>query len=148
GNNGEQYIIVLSGTERVFIDGVLQLRGQDNDYVIDYNTAELTFTTKRLITRNSRIVVEFEYSDKTYARSLYQFNQGFQSKKLKLNFNYYSEQDNPNKPILQDLNDAQKSFLQGIGNNISQAVFPNVDSVAFNENEILYRKTDSLGIAD
>ncbi|WP_442795388.1 hypothetical protein [Pelobium manganitolerans] len=148
GNNGEQYIIVLSGTERVFIDGVLQLRGQDNDYVIDYNTAELTFTTKRLITRNSRIVVEFEYSDKTYARSLYQFNQGFQSKKLKLNFNYYSEQDNPNKPILQDLNDAQKNFLQGIGNNISQAVFPNVDSVAFNENEILYRKTDSLGIAD
>lgn len=148
GNNGEQFIIVLSGTERVFIDGVLQLRGQDNDYVVDYNTAELTFTTKRLITRNSRIVVEFEYSDKSYARSLYQFNQGYKSEKLKLNFNYYSEQDNPSKPILQDLNDNQKTFLEGIGNNINQAVFPNVDSVAFNENEILYRKTDSLGIAD
>ncbi|HTN20417.1 MAG TPA: hypothetical protein VL125_08075 [Pelobium sp.] len=148
GNNGEQFIIVLSGTERVFIDGVLMLRGQDNDYVVDYNTAELTFTTKRLITRNSRIVVEFEYSDKAYARSLYQFNQGYKSEKLKINFNYYSEQDNPSKPILQDLNDSQKTFLEGIGNNISQAVYPNVDSVAFNENEILYRKTDTLGIAD
>nr|WP_294897113.1 hypothetical protein [uncultured Pedobacter sp.] len=145
GNNGEQFVIVLSGTERVFIDGVLMLRGQDNDYVVDYNTAELTFTTKRLITRNSRIVVEFEYSDKAYARSLYQFNQGFKSKKLKLNFNYYSEQDNPSKPILQNLNDAQKTFLESIGNNISQAVYPNVDSVAFNENEILYKKTDTLG---
>lgn len=148
GNNGEQFIIVLSGTERVFIDGVLQLRGQDNDYVVDYNTAELTFTTKRLITRNSRIVVEFEYSDKTYARSLYQVNQGFKSERLKINFNYYSEQDNPLKPILQDLNDDQKQFLEGIGNNISQAVYPNVDSVAFNENEILYKKVDSLGITD
>lgn len=148
GNNGEQFVIVLSGTERVFIDGILLLRGQDNDYVVDYNTAELTFTTKRLITRNSRIVVEFEYSDKTYARSLYQLNQGYQSEKLKLNFNYYSEQDNPSKPILQDLNDAQKQFLEGIGNNINQAVYPNVDSVAFNENEILYKKVDSLGIAD
>ncbi|HEX7367670.1 MAG TPA: hypothetical protein VF273_11270 [Pelobium sp.] len=148
GNNGEQFIIVLSGTERVFIDGVLQLRGQDNDYIVDYNTAELTFTTKRLITRNSRIVVEFEYSDKTYARSLYQFNQGFKSEKLKLNFNYYSEQDNPAKPILQDLSNEQKAFLAGIGNNINQAVYPNVDSVAYNESEILYKKIDSLGFAD
>ncbi len=148
GNNGEQFVVVLSGTERVFIDGVLLLRGQDNDYVVDYNTAELTFTTKRLITRNSRIVVEFEYSDKTYARSLYQLNQGYQSKKLKLNFNYYSEQDNPSKPILQDLNDNQKQFLESIGNNINQAVYPNVDSVAFNENEILYKRIDSLGVSD
>lgn len=147
GNNGEQFIVVLSGTERVFIDGVLQLRGQDNDYVVDYNSAELTFTTKRLITRNSRIVVEFEYSDKSYARSLYQFNQGFKSEKLKLNFNYYSEQDNPSKPILQNLNDEQRQFLEGIGNNISQAVYPNVDSVAFSENEILYEKLDTLGFA-
>lgn len=148
GSNGEQFVIVLSGTERVFIDGMLMLRGQDNDYVMDYNTAELTFTTKRLITRNARIVVEFEYSDKTYARSLYQFNQGFKSEKLKLNFNYYSEQDNPSKPILQDLDDSQKDFLAGIGNNISQAVYPNVDSVAFTDNEVLYKKIDSLGISE
>ncbi len=145
GNNGEQFIIVISGTERVFLDGDLILRGQDNDYVMDYNTAELTFTTKKLITRNSRIIVEFEYSDKVFARSLFQFNQSYKSKKLKVGFNYYSEQDNPDKPFLQSLNENQKQFLQSIGNQINRAIFPNVDSVGFNENEILYKKIDTLG---
>ena len=148
GNNGEQFIIVISGTERVFLDGILLLRGQDNDYVVDYNTAELTFTTKRLITRFARIVVEFEYSDKVFARSLFQVNQKFQSKKLKLGFNYYSEQDNPNRPFLQTLSPNQQQFLQSIGNQIDQAIFPNVDSVAFNENEILYQRKDTLGARD
>lgn len=148
GNNGEQFIIILSGTERVFIDGVLLLRGQDNDYVMDYNTAELTFTSKRLITRYTRIVVEFEYADRAYARSLYQVNQNFKSEKLKIGFNYYAEQDNPNKPILQELSNQQQEFLKSIGNQINQAVFPNIDSVAFSENEILYKKTDTLGFAE
>ncbi|WP_353132131.1 hypothetical protein [Pseudopedobacter sp.] len=147
GNNGEQYIIVLSGTERVFIDGELLVRGQDNDYVMDYNTSEITFTTKRLITRNSRISVEFEYSDKIYGRSLYFVNQDFKTEKLKIGFNFYSEQDNPNRPILQNLSTEQQDFLKGIGNNIDQALFPNIDSVTFNENEILYKKVDSLGMS-
>lgn len=145
GNNGEQFIIILSGTERVFIDGELMLRGQDNDYVIDYNTAELSFTTKRLITQNSRISVEFEYSDKVFARSLFYINQNFESKKLKLGFNFYNEQDNPNQPFLQDLSDPQKEFLKTIGNNISQAFSTNANVVPFNRNEILYLKTDTLG---
>lgn len=148
GNNGEQYIIILSGTERVFLDGNLLLRGQDNDYVVDYNSAQLTFTTKRLITRNSRIIVEFEYSDKVYARSLTSFNQSFKSENLKIGFNYFSEQDNPDKPFLQTLDDSQREFLKGIGNQINQAIYPNVDSVAFNTNEILYKKIDSLGFND
>ncbi|MFD1629928.1 hypothetical protein [Pseudopedobacter beijingensis] len=147
GNSGEQYIIVLSGTERVFIDGELLLRGQDNDYVIDYNSAEITFTAKRMITRNSRISIEFEYSDKMYGRSLYSVEQRFQSKRLELGFNFYSEQDNPNRPILQTISDEQKEILKQIGNNIDQALVPNVDSVAFNDNEVLYKKVDTLGLS-
>jgi len=148
GNNGEQFIIILSGTERVYIDGQLLLRGQDNDYVVDYNTSELTFTTKRLITRYSRIVVEFEYSDKVFGRSLYYANQEFKSERLKIGFNLYSEQDNPNRPFLQNLSQEQKDFLKGVGNNISEAVYPNIDSIAFNENEVLYKKIDTLGFND
>ncbi len=148
GDNGEFFIIVLSGTERVFIDGIAQTRGEENDYVIDYNTAEITFTSKRLITANSRISIEFEYSDRNYARSLFFFNTEYRTTKFAFKFNAYSEQDSRNQPLQIDLTDTQKLFLQSIGNEINQAFFPNIDSIGFNENEILYKKIDTLGFAD
>lgn len=143
GNNGEAYIIVIAGTERVFIDGVALVRGHDNDYVMDYNTAEITFTAKQLINLNSRIAIEFEYSDKNYSRSLNYLNQRFETENLAFRINYYNEKDNKNQPFLQSLNDDQKQFMAGLGRNISQAYYPNVTEVGFNENEILYEKLTS-----
>ena len=140
GNNAETFIVVIAGSERVYIDGVLMLRGQDNDYVIDYNTSEIKFTAKQLITQNSRISVEFEYTDKNYARSLTYLNQQVDLSKFSFRLNYYNEKDNRNQPFLQTLSDTQKQFLADLGTNISQAYHPNVTEVEFNTNEILYEK--------
>lgn len=143
GAENETFIIVIAGTERVYIDGQLMTRGQQNDYIIDYNTAELTFTTKRLITKDSRIIVEFQYSERNYSRSLFHVGADFEKDRLKVRFNLYSEQDGKNNLLNDDLSGSQLDLLDSIGDNLDQAIIPSVDSVGFSDDQVRYKRVDS-----
>lgn len=145
GADNEPFILVLAGTERVFIDGKLLTRGQEFDYTIDYNTAELIFTARNQITKDIRIVVEFQYADQNYARSLFQSSTSYTSKKLDFWFNAYSEQDAKNQSLQQNLTSSQKQFLGTIGDDLNAARISSIDSIGFIDNQVLYRLTDSLG---
>ena len=144
GINGETYIMVLAGSEKVYINSVLLKRGEDADYVINYNSGEITFTSRQMITRDKRILVEFEYSDRTYSRSILHLNTEINKKKTAFRFNFYNEQDMKNQPNQLDLSEEQKLFLSSIGNNIDNAYMLNMDSVVFQSNEVLYKMIDTL----
>lgn len=144
GAQNEPFIIVLSGTERVFIDGKQLKRGQEYDYVIDYNIGEVVFTSRNPITKDVRIVVEFQYSDQNYARSLIQTSTTYNSKKMKFWLNGYSEQDAKNQSLQQKLTNAQKKHLSKIGDTLSQARISSVDSIGYIDNQNLYKIIDSL----
>lgn len=145
GNENEPYITVLSGTERVYIDGRLLERGQEYDYVINYNSAEVIFTSRNQITKDSRIVIEFQYSDQNYARSLLQTSTTYTSRKLDFWFNVYSEQDAKNQTLQQELSNSQKKLLSEIGDTLSLARTSSVDSIGYFDNQNLYKLVDSLG---
>jgi len=144
GANGEPFIIIISGSERVFVDGVLLTRGEDAHYVIDYNAAEVTFTPSVIISLNSRIVVEFEYSERSYARFNTHASVQHLGKKWDWRFSAFSEVDAKNQPYDQDLTDQQKQLLASIGDRINEAYISQIDSVDFNPEIILYQKVDTV----
>ena len=74
GRSGERFILLVPDSEIVYLDGGQMTRGEDNDYIIDYATAEVSFTADHVITSDSRIVVEFQYSTNQFTRTLVGFN--------------------------------------------------------------------------
>ena len=145
GTDNETFIMVLAGTERVYIDGELMVRGMDKDYVIDYNMAELTFTSRQLITKNSRIIIEFEYAERNYARSMFFTGATLETERASLRFNFFSEQDHKNQPLFQELTDERIDKMSAIGDSLHLAFDWNVDSIGFKNDRVMYRMTDSLG---
>lgn len=144
GNNGEQFFIVLAGTEKVYIDGQLMERGEDRDYTINYNTGEITFMPRQLITKDKRIQFEFEYQDRNYLNTLiYAYDELQVGKQWNFRFNAYSNQDARNQPYTQTLSGDQKRFLEGIGDDIDQAFYRVINRDTFAANKILYKMIDT-----
>ncbi len=129
GKNNENNIVVIAGTEKVYIDGILMVRGEANDYAIDYSSSQITFSSKRLITSVSRIVVDFQYSDQSYTRNFFAVEADAKtfSDAMKFSVLYAQEGDDPNAPIGISLSDSDKTVLAQSGSKL--ATLTGVDSV-------------------
>jgi hypothetical protein len=144
GNNGEQLFVVLAATEKVYVDNILQERGENADYIINYNTNEVRFMPRRPINQFSRIQIEFEYRTNNYLNSLlYAYDELSIGKKWQIKMNAYSNQDAKNQPFQQNLTGEQKRLLAGIGDSVQDALIPNISPDTFAANKILYHIKDT-----
>ncbi|WP_114751318.1 hypothetical protein [Pleomorphovibrio marinus] len=142
GPGNERFVIIIANSEKVFLDGKQLKRGFNQDYVIDYNQGEITFTPNVVITQYSRLRVDFEYAERNFSRSILTANHIQESEHVTFYFNYYREQDDRNRPLFFDLSDRDKQLLASVGNQTELAAVPRVDSVPFDPNRILYKKVE------
>lgn len=149
GAADEPFVLVLAGTERVYLNGMLLERGEDRDYVIDYGLGEVIFTNRRLIRADHRIVVEYQYLSTNYTRSLIAAEAAspvLLEGRLTLGFSYIREADDIGTRATSSLSEQERDVLRAAGDNASLARISGADSLGFrlDADIALYVKRDTL----
>ncbi|MFV5690408.1 hypothetical protein ACM55K_00125 [Flavobacterium sp. LT1R49] len=140
GQNGELYVLVISGSERVYVNGILLKRGENNDYTIDYNAGEILFTPLFTITSEMRIVIEYQYSDRNYSRFVTYAGASHENEKWSFGGYLYSESDLKNQPLQQNLSPEQAQILVNAGDNPNLMTAPSAYADSYSDNKVLYQK--------
>lgn len=145
GKNNESFITIISGSEQVYIDGVLMKRGETLDYIINYNTGEITFTSFRPIFAQNFIVVSYNYTNRNYNRYLVTSSFTHQRENWRFSMDYFLENDQKNAPLQQNFNKEDSDILTQAGNNPNLMYSPSVVETPFSVDKILYKKTEING---
>jgi hypothetical protein len=145
GAGGERFIVVLAGTEKVFLNGQALQRGFDQDYVIDYNRGEITFMPRRPIVRESRIVVEYEYAAQDFVRSVTAVDGAWEAKNLRAYAQMYSRQDSRSPGPGLSLARADAQALGAAGDDPEKSLISGIrQQEAFSPTRVMYALRDTI----
>ena len=110
-------IAIVAGSERVYLDGAQLERGSESDYVIDYGRGEITFTSRRVITANSKITVDYQFVTGRYRRRI--TYAGARSSEPgpwgRIQAGYFVEGDDPDAAVGGELSDEERAQLAALG---------------------------------
>ena len=146
GPNNELYVLVVSGSETVYVNGIPLERGATEDYIIDYNAGEVIFNATYPITSEMRITVDYQYSERNYSRFIGYAGSHYKNDKWTLGVSVYNENDLKNQPLQQSLNSEQVAILSNAGDDTALMIAPSATPEAYNENRILYKKSTENGV--
>ncbi len=147
GQNGELYIIVIPESESVYVNGILLKRGDNNDYIIDYNAGEIKFTSLFAITSEMRIAIEYQYTDQNFTRFVSYTGANHEQKNWSIGGFLYSENDLKEQSLQQNLSENQVNILKNAGDNLSLMNSQSAFLDSYSTNKILYKKIETAGIS-
>lgn len=144
--NGEPFVIVLAGSEQVFLNGKKLERGADRDYVIDYSFGEIMFTGKHLLKASDRVRVEYQFMSRDYPEILavaaYDFSANNQ---LQLSYQLATKRSVDSQTNGTILSDNDRRLLADAGDNFSSIRSLQSRQVVENElNPIRYQAIDTV----
>lgn len=146
GPNGELFVLIVSGSESVFINGKRLQRGENNDYIINYNAGEIIFNSTFPITSEMRIIVEYQFTEQNFTRVVTHTKASHQTEKWGVEGMFFMESDLKNQPLQQSLNEEQVQVLADAGDDRSRMFVSSAQETEFSENRILYKKEIIGGI--
>ena len=141
GPNNDASLIIVEGSDKVFINGSLLERGETKDYTINYNLAEIQFNNTYPITNDMRIKIEFQYSDNNYTRFITYNETHFKNNIFSLSGYFYNENDAKNQPVQQSLTTNQQEILANAGDDLSLMTSESAFLDAYSASKIQYKKT-------
>jgi len=149
GAENEPFIIVIAGSETVYIDGVPVNRGAENEYIIDYGLGEITFTNNLVVTDETRIIVEFQYITQDFTRTLFTargVEDNLFDGRLSVGASFIRESDNKNPATQLNLTDDEIDRLREIGDDVDDLYVSGADSVGFRDDPgfLLYARVDTV----
>ncbi len=142
--------VVIAGSERVWLDGDLLVRGEDRDYLIDYAASTLTFTGRRIIGGKSKITVDLQLSSQPYRRDAYAAEVGWgaaatpDARGFGLHATYLSERDDRSQPVGGPLTQREKEILGQAGDSVSANLGSGIDCGAVGHGDYTWVEADSL----
>lgn len=146
GNFGESYIVILAGSEKIYLNGILLKRGENQDYTMDYNTGEITFTPKRLVQASDRYTAEYQYTNQYYNRMMLYGGVEHSSERWDFSTHIFSESDNKDNVNAQSLSDEDIGVLAQAGNNTEGIYTSTAVEVSYDPDKVLYRKIQLNGV--
>ena len=124
-------VIILPGTEAVYLDGRRMQRGSENHYVIDYGRGTITFTERVTITTDSEIIVDYQSGEDGYGRTT--LTGGWTSPLpggvATLKGFYFRESDDPDDLVRGVMTDEDREILAGAGDDPAKAVASGITPV-------------------
>ncbi|MCX7021805.1 MAG: hypothetical protein NTW26_05960, partial [bacterium] len=114
GDSGETNLVLVAGSEEVYLNGVRLSRGLGADYTVDYSLGTVTFNPALALHASDEVLVRFSYSSLGYRRDFYggRFRLGIGPGDLFLA--YYHEGDDPASDLW-GLTDADRDMLSRAG---------------------------------
>jgi hypothetical protein len=140
GPDGQLFVLIVSGSEKVYVNGMLLNRGENEDYLIDYNAGEIKFNPTYGITANMRIRVEYQFTERNYTRFIGYGGGDYISDTFDIGAYVYSENDAKNQPLQQSLSSEQVAILQGAGDDQGAMTAPSSVPDTYEDGKLLYKK--------
>lgn len=148
GKNNQEFVVILAGTERVYVNGREVQRGAENDYIIDYGLGEVTFTNNLLIKDETRINVEYEYIDRDFNRTVVaaEAHELLFGDRFEIGATVIRQADGDDLLSQQTLTQDDIDLLRDAGDNLNDAVVGGARIATEEERDrfVLYAKIDTM----